>query len=127
MKILSTFVAAFFAVSSAEMVRYDNYTVYKLTPKTQAAVDALHNWEHHHHADFNFWSPIKAVGDKVDVMVPPHQKLFLEQFSALNEIDNELMIENVQDIIDKEVSTRSLRDDTFGWNQYHTLDEVRYT
>ncbi|KAJ8977788.1 hypothetical protein NQ317_014694 [Molorchus minor] len=74
MKLL-VFVMALLAVGATEVsqkVRYDNYRVYRLTPKDEQAFQLLKQMEEVEISDYDFWSHVVSVGSPVDVLVPPH-------------------------------------------------------
>lgn len=106
-----------------EKVRYDNYTVYRLTPNNENALKTLQNW-FIDRLEFDFWSPIGAIGAPVDVMVPPHYKTVVDSLMDTDDISSSVLISNVQNHIDNEGLRPVSAAGTFDFNHYHTLDEV---
>lgn len=112
----------------AEKKTFHNYTVYSIIPKDTAALNVLKEWEERSYNSFNFWSSVTKVNNPVDVMVPPELKDYVENTIKTMGMSSRIFIKNVQAYIDKENVQPLLRaDQTFGWNQYHTLDEVSNT
>lgn len=122
--LISLVVLALISVSSAEKVRYENYTVYRITPNNRDAVQTLLEWENNRFREFNFWTSIKDVGQHVDVMVPPHLKSYMSQMALKNTFNVEVMMEDVQQNIDKTRVATPSEAGAFGWTEYHTLAEV---
>ncbi|KAJ8927937.1 hypothetical protein NQ314_019568 [Rhamnusium bicolor] len=109
--------------SISEKVRYDNYKLYKLTPKNVEAIQVLKELEEAAFSGYNFWSPVLAIGMPVHVMVPPYRVNELENIIKIIDVDSVLLMENVQDQIDAEDRPQT-RDEGFGWTRYNTLDEI---
>lgn len=109
-------------ISIAQQLSYDNYTVYRLIPKHNEAMKILQDWQNNRFTEFNFWTEIKGIGQAVDVMIPPHLKSLMKDVFVKN-FDASVMIENVQDRINRE-NVRKVEAGTFDWTSYHTLDEV---
>lgn len=109
--------------------RFDNYTVYRITPKTDYAVEILQDW-HDKQNEFDFWLPVKGVGTPVDIMIPPKHNSIFEKLTDTEDMNIKRMIRNVQDLIDKEnqksVSTGVRSAGSLNLSGYHTLDEVGF-
>ncbi|GLV20125.1 uncharacterized protein CBL_21339, partial [Carabus blaptoides fortunei] len=104
------------------VARFDNYTVYRLTPKTDEQVLKLRQLETSG-LNFDFWQSPSFKNAPVDLMVPPHRHAqFAELIQAL-QIDTKQIIDNVQRLIDD--STPASKSGEFGWTSYHRLDENR--
>lgn len=111
----------------SEKVRYDGYKLYKITPRTHEGVKALNELEAAGLSGYNFWSTVGHVGDPVELMVPPYKISEVQQLATKLGLDYDVLMENVQDYIDAEQSPQTFDDGDegeFGWDRYHTLDEV---
>lgn len=122
--ILLVVLLTFLVVSEAEKLRFDNYTVYRVTPKTQDGLNVLRNWEHTGHQEFNFWSSLNTADSPVDIMVSPLIRNTFEEVVQSKGMVSEILIKNVQDNIDGEGFRPLVNAGTFGFTNYHTLDEV---
>jgi hypothetical protein len=107
-----------------EKVRYDDFKVYRLTPKTVQAVEALRNLEDSN-SEYDFWTAVRGVGYPVDIMVAPHLKYRFNDIINSGEFDAEVYISDVQELIDNERPKTRLAG-TVDWTDYNTLDEVRF-
>uniref|UniRef100_V5GJF2 Zinc carboxypeptidase A 1 n=1 Tax=Anoplophora glabripennis TaxID=217634 RepID=V5GJF2_ANOGL len=107
----------------SEKVRYDGYKLYKFTPRTAEAVQALVELEQGDFSEYNFWSSVGPVGIPVQIMVPPYKISEVHHLAERVGIDAEVMMENVQDYIDAEERPATY-DTGFGWERYHTLSEI---
>lgn len=108
--------------SFSEKVRYDGYKLFKVIPKTYEAVRALHELEEAALSGYNFWSSVGLIGDPVEVMVPSYKVSEVQQLATKMGMDYEVMMENVQDYVDRPETCSD--DEVFGWECYHTLDQV---
>ncbi|KAJ8944091.1 hypothetical protein NQ318_019429 [Aromia moschata] len=122
MKLLAA-LATLLVLVSAEKVRYDNYRVYRLTPKDYKAVEALKQLEDAGIAEYSFWTSVVGVGAAADVMVAPAEFDELEEMVAGLDIDSTVMIENVQTLIDNEGFRPASRAGVFDFDSYHTVEE----
>lgn len=108
-----------------DKVRYDNYSVYRIVPKTEETVKLLQHWQENQ-LDWSFWSNIGGVEVPVDIMVPPSYRIFFDDIANYEDMSASVMIENVQEKIDNEGVRPMSQAGTFSLKSYHTLDEVRY-
>ncbi|KAJ8919787.1 hypothetical protein NQ315_006316 [Exocentrus adspersus] len=122
MKLLILFILS--VCSVGEKIRYDGFKLYKITPTTRQAADALHDLELAENPDFNFWNPVRQVGKPVNVMVPPYQTSYLETMASSLGMDFNVVMEDVQKQIDLQQPATRATNDSFGWTRYHTLDEI---
>ncbi|KAJ8919788.1 hypothetical protein NQ315_006317 [Exocentrus adspersus] len=118
------FVCLCIQVSLAEKIRYDNYKVFSLTPRSADAVKALYEMEEMGMSGYNFWSRVGPVGTPVQVMVPPYKVGELEATAEKVGMDMEVMLGNVQEQIDAEARAETEEESGFGWTKYNTLDEI---
>ncbi|KAJ3662739.1 hypothetical protein Zmor_007070 [Zophobas morio] len=92
--------ACCYHISADDKVRYDNFKVYRVVPKSNEAVEILRALEESDNV-YDFWTEVKGVGHPVDIMVAPHLKY---RFSdALAGTGRAVGLE---------------------WSSYHTLDEI---
>lgn len=114
----------FLVTTQAEKLRFDNYTVYRITPNNQDDLNILKEWEYRGNEELNFWSPVTAIDSPVDLMVAPNVKSDIEKLIRLNGMKSVMLIKNVQDRIDNEGVRPVSRAGTFEWTYHWTLDEV---
>jgi len=108
-------------------VNYRSYKVYKIFPKDDDAVEALVDLENASNdlSRYQFWRGSTKVGQEADLMVAPELQEQFEDFLAEINADVEIMMEDVQDVIDKENPlARSDGPNPVNWTVYNTLDEV---
>ncbi|XP_060520819.1 uncharacterized protein LOC132698642 [Cylas formicarius] len=107
-------------------VRYDNYKVYKLTPKDESALKALRELEQQSSdlTAFQFWSSAVKVGTPAELMIPPHMEDVIDNMFDSANVDSELVVSDVQALIDNENPISEEDDGFFEWRRYHTLDEI---
>lgn len=105
---------------ATEYVRYDDFKVYKLMPRSHAHLDSLRNLENG--GVYNFWSDIGYVNKSVHIMVPPHMRHNFNDFLKLTHIEHELYIGDVQKLIDNE--NAKPKSPKFGWDNYYRLNEI---
>lgn len=108
----------------SEKVRYDNYKLFQVTPRSAHAVRVLHDLEQSETLDFDFWNSVGPVGAPVDIMVSPYKVNDLKAMAVTLEMDARVLMENVQDQIDSQQQSQSSNNGHFGWTRYNTLDEV---
>uniref|UniRef100_A0A1B0CZA8 Zinc carboxypeptidase A 1 n=1 Tax=Phlebotomus papatasi TaxID=29031 RepID=A0A1B0CZA8_PHLPP len=106
---------------AAEKVRFDNYRVYKLTINDEEQLRAVQQLEDQDRG-YTFWDFPAAVGQEVDIVVPPHKFADIQEFSAAYGTPIEVKINNVQELFDQEnplVTPRS-----FGWTAYYRTADI---
>ncbi|XP_066250957.1 zinc carboxypeptidase-like [Euwallacea similis] len=110
----------------AEKLRFDNYTLYRITPTTKKLVEALrHIEEEAYLTGYNFFSEVGIENIPVDILVPPEQiQKFRDDILEQPDVKSELLNENIQEAIDAEGVRPASKANTFGWTSYHTLDEI---
>ena len=112
------------AVSAfAEKVRYDNFKVFSVNIEQESHLHVLQELQNEQGVDF--WEPPVKVNTKVNVAIPPQQlENFQEIVSGAN-IQSKLLMENLQDVIDKQNPKRSGKaEGDFDWSSYHEVDEI---
>lgn len=80
----------------SEVIRYDNYTLYKVHPSSIEHVGFLNDL-YKNNKDLDFWKPPSEVGEYVSVVSPPELKDEFENFLSKRDIVSELMLENIQE------------------------------
>ncbi|KAJ3662738.1 hypothetical protein Zmor_007069 [Zophobas morio] len=125
MKMYTTFVfllfITFFGQNWGEQVRYDGFKVYRLTPKSQEAVENLRTLESTN-SGYDFWTDVRGVGHPVDIMVPPHYKYRFNDVISSGGFDARVYVPDVQKLIDNETPRKSTRQ--LEWTEYHDLEEI---
>ena len=116
--------ACCYHISADDKVRYDNFKVYRVVPKSNEAVEILRALEESDNV-YDFWTEVKGVGHPVDIMVAPHLKYRFSDALAGSQFDVEEYISDVQKLIDNE-NPKAGRAVGLEWSSYHTLDEVNY-
>lgn len=106
-------------------LRFDNFQVYRVIPKTIEQIAILKELEDNPQG-YMFWSDVRHLGQPVHIMVPPHLKYNFEDFLKLRKLDGHVWIENVQNSIDNERSQVVTRNGGFDWTDYHTLEVVNF-
>jgi hypothetical protein len=114
--------AAFALSASSEKIRYDGYTVKRITPQTEEQLAALINLES---IGAKFWHEPSTVGRHADVLLPPHMKDELVQGMRTFGMKVENFVEDVQQLIDLEESTAvPAAENRLGWTAYGTVEEI---
>ncbi|XP_074038606.1 zinc carboxypeptidase [Leptinotarsa decemlineata] len=112
-----------YSSTSAGKVRYDNYTLYRLTPKNEREVNLLKNIEESNPSGYDFWTSARSVGTPVEILIPPQSGNALRRISSIFGIHTEVLIENIQEKIDQEAGSLEGSGD-FDWTKYHTVEEI---
>lgn len=115
--------AALVVAVAAEKVRFDNYKVYRITPENEEQLQVLRQLEKI--GGYLFWSDIGSIYNPVDIMVPPHLAADFEDIINISRIPSKLIIENVQEKVEKSEPKKRGSIRSVGWTEYHTVEEVR--
>lgn len=100
-------------------VRYDNYKVYRVTPKIEDHMLALRDV--YLSEEYVFWTQLTKTNNSVDVLVAPHQ---IDSFEFLTDgMKREILNHNVQHTIDKQ-KRQIIHSEQFNFNEYHSLGVV---
>ncbi|XP_049277967.1 zinc carboxypeptidase A 1-like [Anopheles funestus] len=113
------------AIEAAEMARYDNYPLYRVTPKSEEQLKVVAAMEQVSDS-LIFLETARKVGDRFDIIVAPHKLADFTETLEADYIPHELIDENVQRSVDEEsvrLMTKRARG-PFGWNDFHSLDEI---
>ncbi|XP_034947534.1 zinc carboxypeptidase-like [Chelonus insularis] len=117
------FVILLVVAEGAQLRRYDNYKVFRVTPKNQEQSDLLKHLSQV--AEYSFWDGPHFTNISSDVMVPPSKLLDFERLMKITEIPHEVHIDNVQSLMDQEnpMFNKIVRAGV-NWRTYNTLDEI---
>jgi len=117
---------ALIASACSQIVRYDNFTLYRVVPKTNDQVKTLVDLEESNINQYDFWTHPKGVGVPVDILVSPKRQGKL--FEIISDMDHEVVMKNLQDNIDKEtrVNEATIKGSKLGmgWDAYYRLDDI---
>ncbi|XP_028167849.1 zinc carboxypeptidase-like [Ostrinia furnacalis] len=106
-----------------EKFRFDNYTLYKLYPKTEAQITLLQNLQDNEQ-QYDFWSDPVPKAEHVMVLSSPENKISLESIMNGNSVGFEIAHENIQELIDRQTVAPFTKNAKMTWDQYHTLDSI---
>ncbi|KAH1004415.1 hypothetical protein HUJ05_005231 [Dendroctonus ponderosae] len=110
--------------ATGEKLRFDNHTLYRLTPKSQEMVDNLRYLEENAYvAGYTFFTGTIAENVPVDILVPPKEAETFSRFLDDADIESSILNKNIQNAIDAEGFRPEARAGTFDWTSYHTFDE----
>eukprot|EP00057_Strongylocentrotus_purpuratus_P032543 XP_787993.2 PREDICTED: carboxypeptidase B [Strongylocentrotus purpuratus] len=112
-------------------VRYDNFRVIRMVPKSQEELECLNDFIASRH-DLDVWKEPSKVGQPVDIMIPPRPAdledvVYMATYAG---IQRSIMIDDVQQLIENEslsqnLPSRSLTEfDKFDYTIYHTFEEI---
>ncbi|XP_037958887.1 zinc carboxypeptidase [Teleopsis dalmanni] len=102
------------------IVRYDDFKVYKIKIQSPEQYEEIRQLESKY--NLNFWNEVRRLEDDFDIMVPPLMQEKFENYMLAKNYSYGVKIKNVQSLIDAGIpSQRSSRMD---WKQYNTLDEI---
>ena len=105
----------------AEKIRYDNYKVFTVNIEEESQLQVLQDFQNEQ--GVIFWEAPQYVSTKVNVAIPPQQLDSFQEIMSGANIKSKLLIENMQDVIDKENPKRSGKAD-FDWTSYHEVEEI---
>ncbi|GAB0100028.1 zinc carboxypeptidase-like [Sergentomyia squamirostris] len=111
------------SISSGEKARFDGYKVLTVSVENEDQLKFLRELERKS-LDYDFWTSVNKVGQSVDVMVPPHKFADFEEITRDWNFKVSTKISDVQALIDNEQPKITPRNEDFGWERYHTLDEI---
>ncbi|CAD7086388.1 unnamed protein product [Hermetia illucens] len=112
-----------FGLVSPERIRYDNYRIYQVLPRTYKHLQSLTKLETSSDS-IKFLTPVTLVDNRVNILVAPHKTADFVAFLDQHEIFFELVEENFQRILDAEQEDFKKRANTYDWTGYHTLNET---
>ncbi|CAD7086386.1 unnamed protein product [Hermetia illucens] len=112
-----------FGFVSSERIRYDNYRIYQVKPRTYKHLRYLTDLETSSDS-IKFLNPVTVVDKHVNVLVAPHKTADFANSLDRHELFFELVEENFQRILDEEQKDFKKRSSTYDWTGYHTLNET---
>jgi carboxypeptidase A len=119
---LSLVLCGLVALAVAEKVKYNNYKVYRFTPRTEEERKVLLDLEENN-PGFVFWKHVRGVGLPVDIMVPPHLVPMISDIRAKN-VPVQEMVNDVQSLIDVEALGSLNASPRLSWDAYYPLAEI---
>uniref|UniRef100_A0A182PB06 Zinc carboxypeptidase A 1 n=1 Tax=Anopheles epiroticus TaxID=199890 RepID=A0A182PB06_9DIPT len=113
------------AIETAEVARYDNYRLYRVTPHTEEQLRAVAAMEQASDS-LIFLETARKVGDRFDIVVAPHKLADFTETLEADYIPHQLIEQNVQRSFDEERVrlTNKRAKGPFDWNDYHSLEEI---
>ncbi|XP_046971668.1 zinc carboxypeptidase-like [Vanessa cardui] len=110
---------------SCEKLRFDNYTLYKISPENDQHYKLLQDIQNTD-PRFDFWSEPTPLLDFVSVMSSPENKADLEEILQGYKMKYEVTMQNIQEAIDKETVGTYTRNNraSMSWNMYHNLESI---
>ncbi|XP_053672777.1 zinc carboxypeptidase A 1-like [Anopheles nili] len=112
-------------IEAAEVARYDNYRLYRVTPVNEQQLRVVAAMEQTSDS-LVFLETARKVGDRFDIVVAPHKLADFTEALETEYIPHEVIDENVQRAFDTErirLTNRRAKG-TFDWRDYHTLEEM---
>ncbi|XP_041969319.1 zinc carboxypeptidase-like [Aricia agestis] len=115
---------ALFSLVASEKFRFDNYTLYRITPENVQQIKILQDIQNTE-SKYDFWTDPVPSADFVSVMSSPQDRNAFENILNENKIRFSISMENIQEAIDKEkVGTYTRNSRSMQWNAYYTLDQI---
>ncbi|XP_059616969.1 zinc carboxypeptidase-like [Phlebotomus argentipes] len=111
-------------LSRGEKARFDHYKVITVAIENEEQLQVMRDLENTSSSSYDFWIGPTKIGRPVDIMVPPHKVSEFEEIMSTYHFKTNLKVANVQELIDNEQPKFRPKADGFGWEQYHTLDEI---
>lgn len=78
-----------------EKFRFDNYSLYRVTPKTQDQIKTLQELQQRDL--FDFWTDPVPAADYVSILSGPGNKAYLEKYLNASNVGFEITLPNVQE------------------------------
>ncbi|KAF2892787.1 hypothetical protein ILUMI_13385 [Ignelater luminosus] len=117
------FITTVFPANTASN-RFDNFTVYRVVPRTSKQLEILRRLQENTIDNYNFWTDVGAVGHPVDIMVPPNLKSKFLNFLSTQRFEYKLWINNVQRLLDAEKPQADNRARAVDWSDYYNLETI---
>uniref|UniRef100_A0A182Q175 Peptidase M14 domain-containing protein n=1 Tax=Anopheles farauti TaxID=69004 RepID=A0A182Q175_9DIPT len=102
---------------------YENYGVYRVDITTPEQLVLLQNLESLPNG-YTFLDYPSNVDASVEVVIPPVEKTNAERLFLKHGIKFTLLTGDLKQVLDKERPVRRKLEDGFGWDDYHTLEEM---
>lgn len=100
--------------------RFDNYHIFNVPVENEVQLGEMQKLAQGDKYDF-MYEPVR-VGQELKVFVSPDQRIFFEDITERFAIKSQLLVDNVQSLIDKEMVKS--RADGFALDEFHRLDEI---
>ncbi|XP_058123757.1 zinc carboxypeptidase-like [Anopheles ziemanni] len=116
--------ALLFLAARSELVRYDNYHLYRVEIATQEQLTVLQQVELYGNGYLFLDSPVQSRMN-LSILVPPHKLDDYRQLERNLHLRSRLATPNFQSIIDAEnVPRKAKRSEGFGWEEYQSLEAI---
>nr|ABA29649.1 carboxypeptidase A [Mayetiola destructor] len=113
----------YFASTTCENVRFDNYRVYRIWIQNLGHLEILQELENYQDGLSFLEAPFPS-SETVEIVVPPHHFEHLTELFEKYEMKFVIKISNLQSLIDNEQPKVFASEATFGWKKYHDLTEI---
>lgn len=125
MFVKSFVICILFALTFAEKCRFDNYSLYKINPKTKAQVRLIQNL-YKDNGKYDFWNIPGDESRYVNVLSSPEDKGYLERFLKEHDIPSEVTNSDIQKEFDKEQIGNYVSGNprNLTWTRYYNLDDI---
>ncbi|KAJ8723718.1 hypothetical protein PYW07_007698 [Mythimna separata] len=110
---------------SSEAFRYDNYSLYKVLPKSLEEIKILEDLQNSG-AEYDFWDDPVPTAEYINIVSKPELKNDLENFMGNYGIDFVVTVPNIQKLIDNEKKSKYIRNDvkSMKWDVYYDLEDT---
>ncbi|CAG9832791.1 unnamed protein product [Diabrotica balteata] len=128
MKLTPFYVLVSLLSLSSAVVRYDNYTLYKIFPKSSDELKVLQNLQRSKEYKLDFWRDPYRVGIPISVLVSPEEKYNFENIISRSNVEFQVLNSNIQEQIDEESRLnrlRSIQQGNLTWDRYYDLEHDR--
>ncbi|CAH0728590.1 unnamed protein product, partial [Brenthis ino] len=107
----------------AEIVSYDNFSLYRIYAKSERDLKFLNGLEES--SDLHLWKSANKIGDYVSIIASPTKKVQLEESFKNRNINYDIMLKNVQEAFEDPIirRKRDLRNQLF-WTNYQTMEDI---
>ncbi|KAJ8714201.1 hypothetical protein PYW08_007821 [Mythimna loreyi] len=114
-----------FLCVSIEAIRFDNYTLYKVLPKSLEEIKILEDLQNSG-AEYDFWDDPVPTAEYINILSKPELKNDLENFMGSYGIDFLVTVPNIQKLIDIEKKSKYTRnnDKSMKWDEYYDLEDI---
>uniref|UniRef100_A0A1B0DE44 Zinc carboxypeptidase A 1 n=1 Tax=Phlebotomus papatasi TaxID=29031 RepID=A0A1B0DE44_PHLPP len=113
-------------IISAEPYRFDDFKVFRVKIEAKEQLEALKSLKTGPNS-YEYFDEPQQIGQEVDVLVPPFLQSDFDAMIRKSNIKNKLMIQNMQDLIDKERLDKPYseqEDEEFGWTDYYDTQTI---
>lgn len=110
---------------SSEAFRFDNYTLYKVLPKSLEEIKLLEDLQNSG-TEYDFWNDPVPTADYINILSKPELRDDLENFMGAYGIDFLVTVPNIQKLIDNEKKKKYTRNNakSMGWDEYYDLEDI---